>query len=277
MLDCASVACGDADEDKFRRVESVQDRALCRALGVNWHMFRDAVAAECGVVPMGLRRDRHLLRCVARTHSLPHHPVADAFAALRADTRTRHRRDGCRSLFERAMQLTESLHLASFDISRSEIAEIETSRWHTQWASSAGEHAVLYHSVRPEVPPNAATHGQQPLLRSAWRALASVWHGLRLRRAGLAHQLRSFGLAHSGACQCGYHQETVKHFLLGCSSYSGQRSVLAARLAELDLPLDCDTILGSDALCDATSSAATVFNATLAYIRATQRFDRLSA
>ncbi len=93
QLEYGSVVWGDAAQTYLSRLDTVQNYAVARALGVPKYSSVAAIHAELDVTTLSLRRDSQLLRYARRVglKTATAHPVSDLFESLRLNPRLRYR------------------------------------------------------------------------------------------------------------------------------------------------------------------------------------------
>ena len=158
-----------------------------------------------------------------------------------------------RSFLERLSSLASSLNLTLdqvLELSDSDLDEIQLNLWNRHNilerqrldAKDPSLRHRFYELYQPSLP---STH---PALTSSLpRASTSLFHSLRLHSAPLNAFLYSIQCARSPACACGFHSETVSHYLLHCPRFSRQRATLLADIHTLlpHQPLSLRLLLGN--------------------------------
>ena len=293
-LEYASSVWGDASTTQLSRVESLQHRTLCKALGVNRLSHRADVAVEAGVPPTAVRRKVEILRIWAQLwrQAAPYSKVLDSFPP--GDLYRSPRRI---SFLLRLQQLTSELNISlesAKHLNRAQLDEILRQLWISSRAQRQGQDDQDGRRARREVGPNDAVGRDDRIAayaslssgidwyrptayRSTARPVLAIWHMLRLGTAPLNGFLSVIDDTRDGSCSCGHASETVQHYLLDCERYTAQRTALATSV-RAQVPtfacLSVPRLLGDpDRL--STAQLDSIFVAVTSFITATERFRDL--
>ena len=246
-LDYGSEVWGDLSKSNSDRVESIQHKSLSRVLGVSYVSHRTDVCVETDHPPLVVRRKIQLLRYWIRLRSSPS-TLGQQLQALPPSRRLRGSQR--QSYFERLTKTATSLNLTLeqvLPLSDSELADIHWIRHHESERNRLDSSDPLarhrhYESFQPGVPSTHPAFGSR-----LPRASLAIFHSLRLGTAPLNAFLHHIRCARSPACECGYHAETVQHYLLHCRNFAAQRAVLRRDIHSLvpRTPLSLQLLLGN--------------------------------
>ena len=272
-LEYASVVWGDAAATTLRKVDSLQHRALCRALGANRLSHRSDVCVEAGVVPLEVRRKVELLRFWSAIH-LHRRPLTTLLSNIPDHDIYRNRSRS--SYLVRAKKLFTDLNitpLQASQLSKPDFDNISHSLWQQHWRtvrlSKPDQRYRNYHMLHQAInyPIPAPYHHTR-------RSTLAVWHMLRLSTAPLNEYLFSIKCHPTPICACLRADESIHHYLLQCRLYSAQRQCMLQVVRRIMQPftlIDVTTLLGDPYLLP-DQNLNSVFGAVTTYIHSTCRF-----